>query len=252
MNGVEKLPIRVVSFSGRRSYRPLWDLQKRLWRARYEGRIPDTLLLLEHEPVVTLGRNARRENLLLSDSEYTKRGVELVDVNRGGDVTYHGPGQLVGYWIFDLREWKMDVHAYLRSIEEVLIRTLGAYGIEGRRDAQATGVWVEEAKVAAIGLHLSHWVSTHGFALNVDADLAPFGWIIPCGLTGRPVTSMKECTGRPAVRGEVEAILLPEIEIAFDREAQLVTELELERELQQLSSTGEETPARLLRMGAHA
>ncbi len=252
MSGVEKLPIRVVSFSGRQSYRPLWDLQKRLWRARYEGRISDTLLLLEHEPVVTLGRNARRENLLLSESEYAKRGVELVDVNRGGDVTYHGPGQLVGYWIFDLRQWKMDVHAYLRSIEEVLIRTLGAYGIEGRRDEKATGVWVEKAKVAAIGLHLSHWVSTHGFALNVDADLAPFGWIIPCGLTGRPVTSMTECLGRPADRGEVEAKLIPEIENAFDRDAQLVTELELERELQQLSSTEGETPARLLRMGAHA
>ena len=208
----------VVSWDEPQPYRAFWELQKRLWRACYEERIPDTLLLLEHQPVVTLGKNARKENLLLPDEEFQARGVDLVEVDRGGDVTYHGPGQLVGYWIFDLRKWQRDVHRYLREIEEVLIRSLGAFGIESGRSEGATGVWVGNEKIAAMGLHLSHWVSTHGFALNIDADLRPFGWIVPCGLTGRGVTSVQKL-GHTVSRAELEERIVCETEVRFGRRA---------------------------------
>lgn len=208
----------VISWDRPQPYRPLWELQRQLWKARYEGRIPDTLLLLEHEPVITLGKNARRENLLLPDEEYATRGVELVPVDRGGDVTYHGPGQLVGYWIFDLRRWGRDVHRYLREIEEVIIGALAAYGIGAGRVPGATGVWVGDEKVAAMGLHLSHWVSTHGFALNRDIDLRPFGWIVPCGLKERGVTSMARL-GRAVPRADLEEKIVRSAAERFGRRA---------------------------------
>lgn len=207
----------IASLPGTSPYQPLWDLQKKLWRARYEGAIPDTLLLLEHEPVVTLGRNARRSHLLLPEPGYRDREVELVEVDRGGDVTYHGPGQLVGYWIFDLRRLYADVHRFLREIEEVLIRTLARFGIEAGRSPGATGVWVGPRKIAAMGLHLSHWVSTHGFALNLDLDLEPFSWIVPCGLAGRGVTSLRACLGAEVRRDEVEQIVIEEMTALFRR-----------------------------------
>jgi lipoyl(octanoyl) transferase len=211
-------PVWVVSFPGLIPYREAWDLQRRLWAARHDGRIPDTLLLLEHEPVVTLGKNARRENLLLDAEGFRSRGVEVVEVDRGGDVTWHGPGQLVGYWIFDLRALYQDVHRYLREIEEVLIRVLARHRIEAGRSAGATGVWVGQEKVAAIGMHLSHWVSTHGFALNIEPDLAAFSWIVPCGLRGRGVTSMRKQAGEPVSRGEVEREVVEEMARLFARE----------------------------------
>ena len=242
-------PVWVVSFPERQPYAPLWELQKRLWAQRWAGRIPDTLLLLEHDPVVTLGKNARRENLLLPTALFRERGVEVVEVDRGGDVTYHGPGQLVGYWIFDLHGLRPDVHWYLRSIEEVLIRTLRRFGLEGGRDPKATGVWVDGRKVAAMGMHLSHWVSTHGFALNLNTDLAPFSWIVPCGLTGREVTSMRALRARAAggtgaavpeaavpevVRREVELVLVEEAAALFERTVTELTPLELSDILMQL------------------
>jgi lipoyl(octanoyl) transferase len=211
-------PVWVVSFPGLVPYREAWDLQRRLWVARHDGRIPDTLLFLEHEPVVTLGKNARRENLLLDAEGFRSRGVEVVEVDRGGDVTWHGPGQLVGYWIFDLRELYQDVHRYLREIEEVLIRVLARHRIEAGRSAGATGVWIGQEKVAAIGMHLSHWVSTHGFALNLDPDLAAYSWIVPCGLRGRGVTSMHRQTGELVSRRELEQDVTAEVAQVFSRE----------------------------------
>jgi lipoate-protein ligase B len=194
----------VVSDPTPQPYRETWELQQRLWAQRWTGAIPDTLLLLEHRPVVTLGKNARRENLLLPEALFRARGVEVVEVDRGGDVTYHGPGQLIGYWIFDLRDHRPDVHWFLRAIEETLIRALARFGVNAGRDPSATGVWVEGRKVAAMGLHLSHWVSTHGFALNITTDLTPFSWIVPCGLPGRGVTSMERLGARTRDRAEVE------------------------------------------------
>lgn len=224
-------PLWVTSWKSRQPYRRAWDLQRRLWRARWRGEIPDTLLFLEHDPVVTLGRNAHRENVLVSERELARRGVELIAVDRGGDVTYHGPGQLIGYWIFDLRGWRMDVHRYLRQMEEVLIATLADLGIEAGRSAGATGVWVGDAKVAAIGLHLSHWVSMHGFALNLDLDLAPFGWIVPCGLTGRPVTSIAALSGRSPDRAAIERLVTRHAASGFGRTPVLKSSEELESAL---------------------
>jgi lipoyl(octanoyl) transferase len=210
-------PVWVVSFPELVSYDEGWELQRRLWTARHGGRIPDVLLLLEHRSVVTLGRNARKENLLLDEEAYAARDVAVRQVDRGGDVTWHGPGQLVGYWIFDLRALYQDVHRYLREIEEVLIRALARFGIAaGRRDG-ATGVWVGNEKIAAMGMHLSHWVSTHGFALNLDPDLAAFSWIVPCGLRGRGVTTMRRVLGAEVPRERVEAAVVEEMAALFGR-----------------------------------
>jgi lipoyl(octanoyl) transferase len=170
-------------------YSSALELQRRLVAERQQGTIPDQLLLVEHPHVVTLGRNGHRENLLASDDVLARAGVAFHPTDRGGDITYHGPGQLVGYPILDLREWKREVTAYVRALEQVLIDTLADFGIAAGRIPKLTGVWVGGRKIAAIGVHISRWVTSHGFALNVSTDLSYFQYIVPCGLT-RPVTSM--------------------------------------------------------------
>jgi lipoyl(octanoyl) transferase len=164
-------------------------LQKQLASERKEAAIPDQLLLLEHPHVITLGRNGRPENLLAGGEVLERAGIAFFPTDRGGDITYHGPGQLVGYPILDLREWKRDVGAYVRAVEQVIIDTLADFAIIAGRIPKLTGVWVGERKIAAIGVHISRWVTSHGFALNVNTDLRYFQYIVPCGLT-RPVTSM--------------------------------------------------------------
>lgn len=168
---------------------PAYQLQQELVEKRKRGEIPDQLLFVEHPHVVTLGRNAHLENVLASPEMMARAGIEVHSTNRGGDVTYHGPGQIVGYPIFDLREWKRDVGLYLRGIEEAIIQTISEFGIRGVRDPQATGVWTGGAKIAAIGVHLSRWITSHGFALNHTTDLTYFRHIVPCGLS-KPVTSL--------------------------------------------------------------
>ena len=180
-------------------YATALELQRTLLALRKANRIENTLLLLEHPPVITLGRNARLENVLASPEFLSQRGVELHEIDRGGDVTFHGPGQLVAYPIFDLRSFDPKVGAveFVRKLEEVLIRTCGDYGIGAQRIKGLTGVWTyalrnkPEAKIAAIGVHISRAVTTHGFALNVNTDLDYFTMIVPCGLTNKPVTSMQ-------------------------------------------------------------
>ena len=189
---------------GRISYVEALAIQQQVVAARKQNLIGDTLLLLEHPPVLTLGRNAHRSNVLASDNWLTQRGVELHEINRGGDVTYHGPGQLVGYPIVDLRgdlPGKKGPHLgpvdYVRLLEEVLIRTCGDFGVMTQRICKLTGVWtlaggsVREKKIAAIGVHVSQGVTSHGFALNVTTDLRDFEWIVPCGITDRRVTSLE-------------------------------------------------------------
>jgi lipoyl(octanoyl) transferase len=176
---------------GRMEYGRAFELQQRLVAERKAGEIPDQLLLLDHPHTITLGRNGHMENLLASEEVLTRAGVAFYPTDRGGDITYHGPGQMVGYPIVDLREWKRDVGAYVRAIEQVLIDTLADFGIEGGRIPKLTGVWVDERKIAAIGVHLSRWVTSHGFALNVSTDLQYFQYIVPCGLS-KPVTSMAQ------------------------------------------------------------
>jgi lipoyl(octanoyl) transferase len=184
---------------GRVAYGTALDLQRTLQEMRKSGRIENTLLLLEHPPVITLGRNARMANVLAPAEFLAQRAVELFEIDRGGDVTFHGPGQLVAYPIVDLRSFDPKVGAveYVRRLEEVLIRTCGDFGIGAQRVKGLTGVWTyalrnkPEAKIAAIGVHISRAVTTHGFALNVSTDLDFFSLIVPCGITGKPVTSME-------------------------------------------------------------
>jgi lipoyl(octanoyl) transferase len=179
----------VVRDLGRMEYSAALAMQERLAAARRQGIAGDHLLLVEHPHVITLGRNGRTENLLAGGDVLERAGIGFHETNRGGDVTYHGPGQLVGYPILDLKEWKRDVGAYVRGLEQTIIDTLADYGIAAGRIPNLAGVWTGERKIAAIGVHLSRWVTSHGFALNVNTDLSYFQYIVPCGLT-RPVTSM--------------------------------------------------------------
>jgi lipoyl(octanoyl) transferase len=184
------------------------SLQERCHAARKAGGIPDTLLLLEHPPVITMGRTAKKENLLVDGPTLAAKGVELYEAARGGDITYHGPGQLVGYPIFDLEGHRKDVHWYLRSVEESLIRALADFGLQGERVSGRTGVWVEDEKVAAIGVGVRRWVTWHGFALNVSTDLDAFSLIVPCGIRDKGVTSLERLLGREVAASEVRSAVL--------------------------------------------
>lgn len=201
---------------GRMGYGEALELQRGLVEKRKRGLIPDQFLIVEHPHVVTLGRNAKTEHVLASETALERAGVAFFPTDRGGDVTYHGPGQVVGYPILDLREWKRDVVAYVRALEQTIIDALAEFGISAGRLEGCTGCWVDGRKIAAIGVHISRWVTSHGFALNVTTDLRYFQYIVPCGLT-RPVTSMAEL-GAEAPRGEVIAALARSFGRCFDRE----------------------------------
>jgi lipoyl(octanoyl) transferase len=172
-------------------------LQQEMVARRKAGAIPNALLLLEHPHVYTFGRNARREHLLVSRQHLAERGAEVFETDRGGDVTYHGPGQLVGYPILDLTEHRRDLGWYMRSLEEVFIGVAGDFGVQAGRTRGAAGVWVGNDKLVAMGIHVSRWVTSHGFAFNVSTDLRRFDAIVPCGLRGRGVTSLEKLLGRP-------------------------------------------------------
>jgi len=180
----------VVRELGRVSYGEVLELQRRLAEERIAGSIPDTLLLLEHAPVVTLGRGWRGSSLPVEPDALRRRGIEVHEIERGGDVTYHGPGQLVGYPILDLQRHKPDLHWYLRQLEEVLIAALGDLGIPAERNPGLTGVWTRGRKIASIGIHVRQWVTWHGFALNVTTDLSAFDLIVPCGIPNVIMTSV--------------------------------------------------------------
>jgi lipoyl(octanoyl) transferase len=212
----------IVRDLGRMSYADALAIQHEIADERKQGLGADQLLFVEHPHVLTLGRNGHEVNVLASKETLRRAGIELYESDRGGDVTYHGPGQIVAYPIMDLREWKRDVGAFVRGIEQVLIDALAGFGIEARRIAKLTGVWVGEepqaAKIAAIGVHLSRWVSTHGFALNVSTDLRYFDYIVPCGLR-KPVTSMA-ALGVPADADEAKSALARCFGQVFDFEMQ--------------------------------
>ena len=201
---------------GRIGYGPALELQQELIAARKAGTVPDHLLLLEHPHVITLGRNGHQENLLASAEIMERAGISFFPTDRGGDVTYHGPGQLVAYPIMDLREWQRDVGAFVRGVEQTMIDTLADYGIEAGRIPKLTGVWVGGRKIAAIGVHISRWVTSHGLAMNVSTDLSYFQYIVPCGLT-KPVTSMAQL-GVRATLEEVSRSLAAHFGRVFDCE----------------------------------
>jgi lipoyl(octanoyl) transferase len=202
---------------GRVPYADGLALQERLVAERQARRIPDTLLLLEHDPVFTLGRNARQEHVLLPEADLRARGFEVFETGRGGDVTYHGPGQVVGYPILYLAPDRCDVHRYVRDIEEVLIRTCRDYGVSAGRVPGMTGAWVGEQKIGAIGVRIARWVTSHGFAFNVGGDLTPFGLIVPCGLRGRGVTSLERLLGHPVSLDEAMDRLAGHLAAVFGR-----------------------------------
>jgi lipoate-protein ligase B len=177
----------------------------------------DVLLLLEHPPVITLGRNAKRDHLLAGEALLKARNVGVYDTDRGGDITFHGPGQLVGYPILSLTEGERDVHAYMRNLEESLIRLLGGFGIEGGRDPKYTGVWTQQGKIAAMGVHISRWVTRHGFALNVNTDISYYDMIVPCGIVGKSVTSMQKHLSHTLDLGEISDRYITEFGAVFHR-----------------------------------
>ena len=206
------------SYAGRVRYAEAAALQERCARLLKDGGRVERLLFLEHPPVITLGRNARTADVLHDEATLESLGVEVRETNRGGQVTYHGPGQLVGYPILDLSPDRRDVARYLRDLEEVLIRALAALGVTAGRVPGLTGVWVGSDKIASIGVHLSRWVTTHGFALNVNTDLSRFGLIVPCGLRGGAVTSMQRLLGHAIPLEEVAAAIVPVFGEIFGRE----------------------------------
>lgn len=200
-------------------------LQHRLVEQRKAGSIPDQLLLLEHPTVITLGVKVRtnRSHVLADERVLATRGVEVVESGRGGDVTFHGPGQLVGYPIIDLRPDRCDIHRYVRDLEEVLIRTAAVFGVTAARVPRLTGVWVGQDKLAAIGVRIARWITSHGFALNVSTDLTYFDLIVPCGIRDRGVTSLQRVVGRTVGMVEVETAVVDAFAAVFDRRPQSAT-----------------------------
>jgi lipoyl(octanoyl) transferase len=189
-------------------YKEAWDLQKDIFELRYKKEISDVFLLLEHPHTYTLGRVADKAHLIGSQDYHDKNKISVYDIDRGGDITYHGPGQIVGYPIIDLNQWQNDTHKYLRGLEEVIIRTCSYYGINASRDPKYTGVWVENRKIAAIGIKVSRWITMHGFAFNINSDLSFFNGIVPCGIFNKEVTSlMKELNTKIDLQ-EVKRILV--------------------------------------------
>lgn len=203
------------------SYADALALQQSLVEERKAGRIPDQLLLLEHPPVITLGVKNRhdRSNIVASTEELEQRGVAVVETGRGGDVTYHGPGQLVGYPIVDLKPDRCDVHRYVRDLEQVLIQTAAAFGVTAGRIPGLTGAWVGNDKLAAIGVRISRWVTSHGFAFNVNTNLSHFDLIVPCGIVGRGVTSLAKLLHQPIQLDRVETAAIEAFASVFGREA---------------------------------
>jgi lipoyl(octanoyl) transferase len=194
-------------------------LQRALVEDRRAGRIDDTLLLVEHPHVLTIGvrGDGGRSHILATGEALERRGIEVHETGRGGDITYHGPGQVVGYPILDLKPDRCDVHRYVRDLEEVLIRTAAAYGVDAGRVEGLTGVWVGNDKLAAIGVRISRWITSHGFAFNVTTDLGYFDLIVPCGIPDRGVTSLARLLGRPVRPEEVADRITAEFARVFDR-----------------------------------
>jgi lipoyl(octanoyl) transferase len=201
----------LLSLPGTTPYAEAMDQQANLAAARNQGAIPDTVMVLEHDPVISLGSRAvRGEELLLAAVEYTRRGIDVVEVGRGGRSTYHGPGQIVCYPIFDLSDHGKDLHRYVRNLEETIIRSLAELGIDGHRadERHASGVWVEDRKIASIGVRCARWITTHGFSLNVDLDLAVYQTFDACGLGGARFTSVAAELGRSVGVDEVRPVVI--------------------------------------------
>ncbi|MEW6508991.1 MAG: lipoyl(octanoyl) transferase LipB [Bacteroidota bacterium] len=199
-------------------YKIAWSLQKEIFNLRLNNEISDTLFLLEHPHTYTLGKVAEKENLISSDEQLREFGINVYEIDRGGDITYHGPGQLVGYPIIKLIEWQQDTHKYLRGLEEVIMMTCSDYGISTERNSKYTGVWIGSKKIAAIGIKVSRWITMHGFAFNVNTDLNYFGGIVPCGIKDKEVTSLKNELGAEVNINDVKDKLVQNFQKFFNYE----------------------------------
>jgi lipoate-protein ligase B len=216
-NGMTEPNDCLFIWQGRVPYSYALDLQMRICESKKHGFDKDVLLLLEHPPTITLGRSGKLANLLVNEEHLKSRGIDLWHVDRGGDITYHGPGQLVGYPILALQLRERDVHAYMHHLEESLICLMARFGIEATRDPRFTGVWTSMGKIAAMGVHISRWITRHGFALNVNTDLSYFDLIVPCGITGRNVTSMQKHLSRMIDLEDVSDQYVREFSSVFKR-----------------------------------
>jgi lipoyl(octanoyl) transferase len=215
--------IEVIRIPRPISYGEGMRLQHERRKAVEEGRTGSALFLLEHTPVITLGRRARREHILRNEAELRALGIEWYETDRGGGVTYHGPGQLIAYPVLNLNQWRTSVGWYLRSLEEVIIRVLAVCGLQGERLAGYTGVWVSGAKVAAIGVGVHQWVTFHGVALNVDPNMDHFSLIVPCGIPDKPVTSLRKLLGVPPSLSDVTDVFAQEFVAHFGAYAEART-----------------------------
>jgi len=209
-------------------YKEAWDLQKSIFELRYQQKVDDVFLLLEHPHTYTLGKTADEKNLVGNEEYLKKNKISVYDIDRGGDITYHGPGQIVGYPIIDLNSWGKDTDKYLRALEEIIIRTCADYGLPVTRVPKYTGVWIEDRKIAAIGIKVTRWITMHGFALNVNTDLSLYNGIIPCGITNKEVTSLQKELDTKIDIQEVKSKILNHTVTIFgynDIETQLVENL---------------------------
>lgn len=223
MTGAVKPELAVLNLE-RTRYRPTWELQKQLVTARAKGRVPDCLMITEHEPVLTMGRGTSRDNLLVTPEELERRGVELYEIERGGDITFHGPGQAVLYPIVDLRNRGRDLHRYLRDMEAFVIAALADLGLKAGVKEGLTGIWVDNHKLGAIGVAVSKWISYHGVAINVTTDLDYFGLINPCGITEYPVGTVSQMLGRELKLEYFTELLTQHFADYFGYEADKITD----------------------------
>jgi lipoate-protein ligase B len=215
-------------------YRTAWDFQRELIAAKIKSDLPDILILLEHNPVITLGRRGNRQHIRASPEALIAEGINIYHVERGGEVTYHGPGQIVGYPIMNLGNWRRDVSWYIFSLEEVLIRTLGDFGIEGTRNRLNRGVWVADRKIGSIGVAITRWVTYHGFSLNVSPNMSHYHLITPCGLEGIEVTSLREFLGKEPDHRRVRDGISRHFQQVFDIDLER-TDMEALRTTQEMS-----------------
>lgn len=207
-------------------YKDAWGIQKKLLDLRYRNRIPDSIVLTEHEPVITMGRATSKTNLLISETDLVARGIDLFEIERGGDITFHGPGQLVAYPIIELTARGRDLHQYLRDLENLIIVTLDDFGLKAGVRSGLTGVWVGKHKVAAIGVAVSRWISYHGLALNVNTDMDYFKLINPCGITEYPVGSVSQLLGKEIDFESVKNILAENFARLFYYEMETIGDLD--------------------------
>jgi len=221
MSGSIDHPI-LVAYLGHTSFDACWNLQQEIFGQRLTGRIADVLLLTEHGHVYTLGKNGDEKHLIADRSELAQAGIAVVHIDRGGDITYHGPGQIVGYPILDLSVLLKDLDRYLRAIETIVIRSLARFGVQGSRISGHTGVWVGDRKICAIGIKTSRWITMHGFALNVNTDLSYFEKIVPCGISDKGVTSIEQCVGKPLLMQDVTDVVVDEFVLFFGARAERV------------------------------